>query len=207
MVNVMTFVASAQAASSDGISIAVTIIAAAVGAAGVITVGVLNYFTQRKQLREQRELFETQRDEQRKQFERQLDDTRQQLDILREGQLTERYLRAVSQLGDESSPVRVGCVYALERIGNDSPKDRTTIIYTLGAFIRERSMVARERPNVPPEDVKAGVRVVGRLLEKSDAKLDLRDADLRYADLSNLRKDQVMLEGAKLEGSKGPRHV
>jgi hypothetical protein len=35
----------------------------------------------------------------------------------REGHVTDRYTKAVSQLGDESSPVRVGGVYALERIG------------------------------------------------------------------------------------------
>ena len=57
----------------------------------------------------------------------------------REGHVTDRYTKAVSQLGDASSPVRIGGVYALERIGNDSPKDRTTIIYVLGTFIRERS--------------------------------------------------------------------
>jgi hypothetical protein len=59
----------------------------------------------------------------------------------REGQVTDRYTKAVGQLGADSSPVRVGGVYALERIGNDSDKDRTTIIYVLGAFIRERSKV------------------------------------------------------------------
>ena len=57
----------------------------------------------------------------------------------REGHVTDRYTKPVGQLGDDSSPVRVGGVYALERIGHDSAKDRTTIIYVLGAFIRERS--------------------------------------------------------------------
>jgi hypothetical protein len=47
----------------------------------------------------------------------------------REGHVTDRYTKAVGQLGDGSPAVRIGGVYALERIGNDSPKDRTTIIY------------------------------------------------------------------------------
>lgn len=108
----------------------------------------------------------------------------------REGHVTDRYTKAVGQLGDVSSPVRIGGVYALERIGNDSAKDRTTIIYVLGAFIRERSKVMRERQDDPPEDVKAGLRVVGRLLPMSDARLNLRDADLRNTDLSDLPKDR-----------------
>lgn|SRR5271170_612952 len=63
--SLMIFIASAQAASDgDGTSTAVAIIGATIGAVAVITVGVLSYFTQRKQLREQGE-----------QFRRQLDDT------------------------------------------------------------------------------------------------------------------------------------
>lgn len=123
----------------------------------------------------------------------------------REGHVTDRYTKAVSQLGDESSPVRVGGVYALERIGHDSAKDRTTIIYVLGAFIRERSKVTREREDDPPEDVKAGIRAVGRLLPLSEVKLNLRDADLRNTDLSDLPEDQVMREGANVEGAKLPQ--
>ncbi|MGE5289431.1 MAG: hypothetical protein ACM3ML_19965 [Micromonosporaceae bacterium] len=123
----------------------------------------------------------------------------------RDGHVTDRYTKAVGQLGDESSPVRIGGVYALERIGRDSPKDQTTIIYVLGAFIRERSKIMRERQDDPPEDVKAGLRVAGRLLAESDARLNLRDADLRNTDLSDLAKDQVMLEGANLDGAKLPK--
>ena len=122
-----------------------------------------------------------------------------------EGHVTDRYTKAVGQLGDAASPVRIGGVYALERIGNDSPKDRTTIIYVLGAFIRERSKEIRARPDDPQEDVKAGLRVVSRLLAMSDVVLDLRDADLQNSDLSQLPADQVLLDGAKLNGAIPPR--
>jgi hypothetical protein len=122
----------------------------------------------------------------------------------REGHVTDRYTKAVGQLGDAASPVRIGGVYALERIGNDSPKDRVTIIYVLGAFIRERSKEIRARPDDPPEDVKAGLRAAGRLLPISDAILDLRDADLQNSDLSQLPADRVLLSGAKLNGAAHP---
>src|SRR5215831_11265603 len=80
------------------------------------------------------------------------------LELSEQGQVTDRYTKAVGQLGDQSSPVRVGGVYALERIGHDSTKDRTTIVYVLGSFIRERSRVP-ERAEEPPEDVMAAIRV------------------------------------------------
>ena len=123
----------------------------------------------------------------------------------REGHVTDRYTKAVGQLGDGSPSVRVGGVYALERIANDSAKDRTTIVYVLGSFIRERSRATRDRQDEPPEDVRAGLRVAGRLLGRSDVVLDLRDADLRHGDLSNIPADRVMLDGAKLDGATLPR--
>jgi hypothetical protein len=124
----------------------------------------------------------------------------------REGHVTDRYTKAVGQLGDDdSSWVRIGGIYALERIGNDSPKDRVTIIYVLGAFIRERSRATRVRPDEPPEDIKAGLRVLSRLVPMSDVKLDLRGAYLRDADLSGFSNEQLLLEGANLIDAKGPK--
>lgn len=125
----------------------------------------------------------------------------------REGQVTDRYTKAVGQLGDESSSVRIGSVYALERIGTDSTRDRVTVIYVLGAFIRERSKELRQRQDDPPEDVKAALRAVGRLLVSTDARLDLRDADLRNAYLADLPEDRVLLDGARLDGAQLPRRL
>jgi hypothetical protein len=123
----------------------------------------------------------------------------------REGQVTDRYTKAVSQLGDAQSSVRVGGLYALERIGHDSTKDRTTIIYVLGVFIREHSKTPARGPDDElPEDVYAAIRIAGRLLRHSDALLHLRGADLHNADLSFLRADQVRLDGADLTNAKLP---
>lgn len=126
-----------------------------------------------------------------------------------EGHMTDRYTKAVSQLGDASAPVRIGGVYALERIAKDSAKDRTTIIYVLGVFIRERSRLPREREDDPPEDVYAGIRVTARLLRLSTVRLNLRDADLRNVDMSNMPMAQLQLEGADLRGAVLPydRHA
>jgi hypothetical protein len=125
--------------------------------------------------------------------------------LSREGQVTDRYTKAVGQLGEQASSVRVGGIYALERIADDSFRDRRTIIYVLGSFIRERSRTEpRADDQQPTEDVLAAVRVVGRLLVRSDARLNLQGADLRNADLSDLPAQQIRLEGANLQGAKLP---
>jgi Pentapeptide repeats (8 copies) len=62
--------------------------------------------------------------------------TWRQLRVTREGQITDRYTKAVDQLGSEHLDVRVGGIYALERIARDSPDDRATIQEVLTAFVR-----------------------------------------------------------------------
>src|SRR6266536_4518965 len=62
--------------------------------------------------------------------------TYRQLRVTREGQITDRYTKAVDQLGSEHLDVRVGGIYALERIARDSPPDRASIEEVLTAFVR-----------------------------------------------------------------------
>jgi hypothetical protein len=62
--------------------------------------------------------------------------TYRQLQTTREGQVTERFTRAIDQLGHDELDVRLGGIYALERIANDSPDDRATIAEVLTAFVR-----------------------------------------------------------------------
>src|SRR5438552_2428405 len=130
-----------------------TLIAAAIGVGGTVIVGIAGFSASVRNTNKTSAL------------------TLRAVELTEQGQVTDRYTKAVGQLGDGSSPVRVGGIYALERIGHDSSKDQTTIIYVLGAFIRERSRVP-ERDEHPPEDVMAGIRVVGRLLPLSEVKLD-----------------------------------
>lgn len=59
------------------------------------------------------------------------------LEIRREGQVTERFSRAVDQLGSTRADVRVGGIYALERIARDSAKDHPQVMEVLTAFIRQ----------------------------------------------------------------------
>ncbi|MFX0202414.1 MAG: hypothetical protein ACFFCW_40430 [Candidatus Hodarchaeota archaeon] len=57
--------------------------------------------------------------------------------IAQEGQITERFTKAIEQLGDkEHLEVRLGGIYALKRIARDSKKDHWTIMEILTAYVR-----------------------------------------------------------------------
>ncbi len=63
----------------------------------------------------------------------------QQVLVAQEGQITERFTRAIEQLGSDKMEVRLGGIYALERIAFDSDKDYWPIMETLTAYVRERA--------------------------------------------------------------------
>lgn len=48
--------------------------------------------------------------------------------ISREGQITERFTKAVDQLGNPNIDVRIGGLYALERIARNLAADRNAIL-------------------------------------------------------------------------------
>jgi hypothetical protein len=48
--------------------------------------------------------------------------------LSREGQATDRYTKAIEQLGSDKIDVRIGGIYALERVARDSPRDHPTTI-------------------------------------------------------------------------------
>lgn len=50
--------------------------------------------------------------------------------------LTELYAKSVEQLGSEKAPVRLGGLYALERLAQDDPGQRQTIVNVLCAYLR-----------------------------------------------------------------------
>jgi Pentapeptide repeats (8 copies) len=76
--------------------------------------------------------------------------TYRQLRVTREGQITDRYTKAVDQLGSDHLDIRLGGIYALERIARDSPQDRATIEEVLSAFVRSHAPWPPP-PAAPPE--------------------------------------------------------
>lgn len=53
-----------------------------------------------------------------------------------ERRITELYAAAVEQLGSEKAPVRLGGLYALERLAQDNPGHRQTVVEVLCAYLR-----------------------------------------------------------------------
>ncbi|MCX5215831.1 pentapeptide repeat-containing protein [Kitasatospora sp. NBC_00240] len=62
--------------------------------------------------------------------------TRRTLHQVREGQVTDRYLRAISQIASDKPMEQLGGIYALERIMRDSKRDHATVVEVLAAFVR-----------------------------------------------------------------------
>jgi Pentapeptide repeats (8 copies) len=124
--------------------------------------------------------------------------------LSRDTQLTDRFSRAVSQIGDGSLEVRIGGIYALERIGRDSDADRRAVVYVLGAMVRHRSRDGRDTDAEPAEDVYAALSAISRQAHKGGAILNLSGADLRNANLRFMYGTQVNLGDADLAGAKLP---
>lgn len=57
------------------------------------------------------------------------------LTTAREGQITERFTRAVDQLGNDKLEIRLGGIHALERIADESNRDYWPIMEILTAYI------------------------------------------------------------------------
>jgi hypothetical protein len=54
----------------------------------------------------------------------------------RERRITELYTNAVEQLGHEKAPVRLGALYSLERLAQDNPVHRQTVVDVVCAYLR-----------------------------------------------------------------------
>ena len=133
---------------------------------------------------------------------------RRTYELTEQGQVTDRYTKAVEQLGSEKLDVRIGSIYALERVARDSPRDHPTVVEVLAAFIREHS---REQWPLPksdddqvPErmtrpDVQAALTVIGRRDPSRDVRpTDLSDACLIRAYLNGANLDRTALPRANL---------
>jgi uncharacterized protein YjbI with pentapeptide repeats len=149
--------------------------------------------------------------------------TQATLRLAESGQTTERFTRAIEQLGatDEGKQqleIRLGGVYALERIAKDYPEEYySTVMEVLTAYVRQNAPVdpgdaiqaVLTEPNPllwqrPPADIQAILSILGRPEEfrvpvQSRVRLDLGGTDLRKADLDGANFRGVELRSARLE--------
>jgi hypothetical protein len=132
------------------------------------------------------------------------------LEVQRRGQTTERFTRAIDQLGQqgpEKLDVRIGAVYALEQIARDSAELHWPIMEVLTAYLREHAPVEASAdtavddsgPKRLPADHQSIATVIGRRRRQQDPEGER--LDLHWTDLSRVRWTWAHLEGANLMGA------
>ncbi|MBD1865636.1 MULTISPECIES: pentapeptide repeat-containing protein [Trichocoleus] len=131
--------------------------------------------------------------------------------------ITERFGKAIEQLGDKSLQIRLGGIYALERVAQDSDKDYWPVMEVLTAFIREdtRTRTVQLKGGKPERflvqtDVQAALTVLSRRTRSYKngeahrldlSGVDLRGANLREANLAGANLSRADLSGAMLVGA------
>lgn len=95
-----------------------------------------------------------------RQLREQQEETRTQQSLTAQGQITDRFSKAIDQLGQEGGDkvdIRLGGVYALARIMKDSRDDEPAIIDVLCAFISGHDLATTG----PSADIRAALIVLG----------------------------------------------
>lgn len=143
-------------------------------------------------------------------------------ELSRELRSHERFAAAVEQLASErgdGSPrteTRLGGIYALERLANETDREYWPVLEVLTAYVRENAAWKRSQrvsgPTASPRpaaDIQAVMAVIGRRRPHPGGAerrlLDLRETDLRGANLSGIRLEGVTLQGAHLEQADATR--
>lgn len=131
--------------------------------------------------------------------------------ISQEGQVTDRFTKAIEQLGSDKLEMRLGGIYALERIARDSEKDYWPIVEILTTYVRENAPWEEqdeEEQNSfddpkPRADIQAILTVLGRRVHRyaqgEEVRLDLARTDLRGADLREAHLEGAILIETHLE--------
>lgn len=122
-----------------------------------------------------------------------------------ERHITERFVRVMELLGDEKLEVRLGGIYALERIARDSPPDQSAVTEVLATYIREHAPWHEgvALPSRVRADVQAILTVLGRRAwaENEDQPLDLHESALATAYLPFAQLQRAFLYEANLKGA------
>ena len=141
--------------------------------------------------------------------------------IAQERLITDRFAKAVEQIGSGEEEVVIGGIYSLERITKDSPKDQWTIMEVLTALVRENSSIPPEIQQIPtlgepfeeklkaleklnPVDIpiKAALTVIGRRDRDRDYTSDEDpEQNTKKLDLSNSNLNSAYLHSADLHSA------
>ncbi|MGB9939334.1 pentapeptide repeat-containing protein [Methanosarcina sp.] len=105
------------------------------------------------------------------------------LKVSQEGQITERFTRAVDQLGaidhlgNPAIEIRLGGIYALERIANESEKDYWPIMEILTAYIRKNTsagIVENKKVTHIATDIQTNGNIMDEFSEPKELSLDIQ---------------------------------
>ncbi len=137
------------------------------------------------------------------------------VNVSEQGLITDRYTKAIEQLGatdKDGNPnveVRLGAIYALERVAQDSARDHWTIMEVLTAYVRKNAPAPTDAnprdayANRPATEIQAILTVLGRRkrghIREGERRLDLSRTDLRHAKLTNLHLDRTVFDYARLK--------
>jgi hypothetical protein len=128
------------------------------------------------------------------------------LQVNREGQITERYTRAIEQLGatyDDGSKnlvLRLGGIHALERIAKESKEDYWPILEVLTAYVREYASSRTTEGPTPDLDIQAVMTVLRRRTH-SFSYGEPEPLDLSETHLSGVYLWRANLRGAHFRGA------
>jgi uncharacterized protein YjbI with pentapeptide repeats/HAMP domain-containing protein len=152
---------------------------------------------------------------------RQVQIAQRRLEIERSGQVTERFSRAIDQLGSASLEVRLGAVYSLEQIARQEPGTyHVPVLEVLSAYVRRNApkgvprpvgmdvlavtaVLARRtpQPNEPGLDLREISLARSRLRGADLCGADLTDSNLIDADLTKARMKKAILKRSCLAGA------
>ncbi len=125
----------------------------------------------------------------------------------RDKQVTDIYAAAIGHLGSERPSTRAGGVRTLERMYEDSPRDRARVVETLTDFLRSHGGTGEPLPL----DVRVALRALRTHPPPQGARLDLvrvhlpgaelRLTDLRHANFAAAKLTDADFAEARLDGA------
>ena len=142
--------------------------------------------------------------------------SQQTLAVAEQGQITERFTRAVEQLGksderkldssgkevglESNLAIRLGGIYALNRIAKESEQDRWPIVEILTTYVRSNAPSTVEKKAVKP-DIQAILNVLSQSWGSCTYETNQRFIDLSLTDLNSVRLYKPCLAGWHLNSA------
>ena len=123
-------------------------------------------------------------------------------------QITERFSKAIEQLGSDKPEVILGGIYTLERIARDSEPDQWTIMEVLTAFVRQNAPVIKENESQSLKDQKKFLELrisiqacLTVIAERKHPDLENKRLDLTEVNISGLNLKGLNLKGFNFTGA------